>query len=86
MWGLAASHNGKVAPVLAQAQAVLPAVVYGSSSSVYGLNSKVPGLESDLVNQPASLAAATMRVGLGPALTFLFWSIAMCIHGWAKLA
>ncbi|KAK9859330.1 hypothetical protein WJX84_007341 [Apatococcus fuscideae] len=48
---------------VAKAQAVLPAVVYGSSSSVYGLNSKVPGLESDLVNQPASLAAATMRAG-----------------------
>ena len=47
-----------------QAQAVMPAVVFASSSNVYGLNMKMPGVESDLVNKPASLAAASMRVRL----------------------
>lgn len=36
-------------------------LVYASSSSVYGLNDKVPFSESDAVEQPASLYAATKR-------------------------
>lgn len=36
-------------------------LVYASSSSVYGLNDKVPFSESDPVEQPASLYAATKR-------------------------
>lgn len=36
-------------------------LVYASSSSVYGLNDKVPFAESDAVEQPASLYAATKR-------------------------
>jgi len=36
-------------------------LVYASSSSVYGLNSKVPFAETDPVEQPASLYAATKR-------------------------
>lgn len=36
-------------------------LVYASSSSVYGLNSKVPFSESDPVEQPVSLYAATKR-------------------------
>ncbi|WP_020568282.1 NAD-dependent epimerase/dehydratase family protein [Neolewinella persica] len=36
-------------------------LVYASSSSVYGLNDKVPFAESDPVDQPASLYAATKR-------------------------
>lgn len=38
-----------------------PRIVYASSSSVYGLNSKVPFAESDTVDQPASLYAATKK-------------------------
>jgi len=34
-------------------------LVYASSSSIYGMNSKVPFSEDDVVNQPASLYAAT---------------------------
>lgn len=36
-------------------------LVYASSSSVYGLNEKVPFSETDPVEQPASLYAATKR-------------------------
>jgi UDP-glucuronate 4-epimerase len=36
-------------------------LVYASSSSVYGLNSKVPFSETDPVEQPVSLYAATKR-------------------------
>jgi UDP-glucuronate 4-epimerase len=36
-------------------------LVYASSSSVYGLNAKVPFAETDPVEQPASLYAATKR-------------------------
>lgn len=36
-------------------------LVYASSSSVYGLNNQVPFKESDAVEQPASLYAATKR-------------------------
>jgi UDP-glucuronate 4-epimerase len=36
-------------------------LVYASSSSVYGLNDKVPFAETDQVEQPASLYAATKR-------------------------
>ncbi len=36
-------------------------VVYASSSSVYGRNAKLPFSETDLVDQPASLYAATKR-------------------------
>lgn len=36
-------------------------LVYASSSSVYGLNSKIPFSESDRVDDPASLYAATKK-------------------------
>jgi UDP-glucuronate 4-epimerase len=36
-------------------------LVYASSSSVYGLNAQVPFAETDAVEQPASLYAATKR-------------------------
>jgi UDP-glucuronate 4-epimerase len=39
----------------------MPRVVYASSSSVYGLNKKVPFSEDDVVDQPASLYAATKK-------------------------
>ncbi|CAE8657057.1 unnamed protein product [Polarella glacialis] len=39
----------------------MPRVVYASSSSVYGMNTKVPFSESDPVDLPASLYAATKR-------------------------
>ncbi len=54
-----------------QAQASMPAIVYGSSSNVYGLNTKTAGVESDLVNKPASLAAATMRVSFSLQLSMM---------------
>jgi len=38
-----------------------PRVVYASSSSVYGLNTKVPFAETDPVDNPASLYAATKK-------------------------
>jgi UDP-glucuronate 4-epimerase len=38
-------------------------VVYASSSSVYGLNEDVPFRETDRVDRPASLYAATKRAG-----------------------
>jgi len=38
-----------------------PRIVYASSSSVYGLNTKVPFAETDVVDQPASLYAATKK-------------------------
>mmetsp|Transcript_28166 Transcript_28166/g.79997 ORF Transcript_28166/g.79997 Transcript_28166/m.79997 type:complete len:834 (-) Transcript_28166:99-2600(-) len=38
-----------------------PRIVYASSSSVYGLNTKVPFAETDIVDQPASLYAATKK-------------------------
>merc|ERR1711878_102909 len=38
-----------------------PRIVYASSSSVYGLNTKVPFAETDEVDQPASLYAATKK-------------------------
>ncbi|WP_340693177.1 NAD-dependent epimerase/dehydratase family protein [Hyphomonas sp.] len=38
-----------------------PLLVYASSSSVYGANTKVPFSESDPVNSPVSLYAATKR-------------------------
>jgi UDP-glucuronate 4-epimerase len=38
-------------------------IVYASSSSVYGLNEDVPFRETDRVDQPASLYAATKRAG-----------------------
>ncbi|MGH7004816.1 MAG: SDR family NAD(P)-dependent oxidoreductase [Alphaproteobacteria bacterium] len=40
-----------------------PPVVYASSSSVYGANRKVPFAESDPVDQPVSIYAATKRAG-----------------------
>ena len=40
-----------------------PPVVYASSSSVYGANSKVPFSESDRVDHPVSVYAATKRAG-----------------------
>merc|ERR1712241_1201735 len=39
----------------------MPRIVYASSSSVYGLNTKVPFAESDRVDNPASLYAATKK-------------------------
>lgn len=38
-----------------------PRIVYASSSSVYGLNDKVPFAETDVVDHPASLYAATKK-------------------------
>merc|ERR1712151_432519 len=38
-----------------------PMIVYASSSSVYGLNTKTPFSEEDVVDQPASLYAATKK-------------------------
>jgi len=39
----------------------MPRLIYASSSSVYGLNTKVPFSESDRVDNPASLYAATKK-------------------------
>jgi len=39
----------------------MPRIVYASSSSVYGLNTKTPFSESDQVDHPASLYAATKK-------------------------
>jgi UDP-glucuronate 4-epimerase len=39
----------------------MPRIVYASSSSVYGLNTKTPFSESDMVDNPASLYAATKK-------------------------
>merc|ERR1712048_1412975 len=39
----------------------MPRIVYASSSSVYGLNTKVPFSEDDIVDNPASLYAATKK-------------------------
>merc|ERR1711897_15295 len=39
----------------------MPRIVYASSSSVYGLNTKVPFAETDRVDNPASLYAATKK-------------------------
>lgn len=41
----------------------VPPVVYASSSSVYGTNTKVPFAESDSVDHPVSVYAATKRSG-----------------------
>lgn len=46
---------------VAKEQQPKPRVVYASSSSVYGLNTKVPFSESDVVDKPASLYAATKK-------------------------
>jgi UDP-glucuronate 4-epimerase len=40
-----------------------PPVVYASSSSVYGANDKTPFSESDAVDRPVSVYAATKRAG-----------------------
>ncbi|MGH6760476.1 MAG: SDR family NAD(P)-dependent oxidoreductase [Phyllobacterium sp.] len=40
-----------------------PPIVYASSSSVYGANSKIPFSESDPVDHPVSVYAATKRAG-----------------------
>ncbi|YBV98189.1 SDR family NAD(P)-dependent oxidoreductase [Phyllobacteriaceae bacterium JZ32] len=40
-----------------------PPVVYASSSSVYGANKKMPFSESDAVDRPVSVYAATKRAG-----------------------
>ena len=40
-----------------------PPVVYASSSSVYGANQKIPFSESDAVDHPVSVYAATKRSG-----------------------
>jgi UDP-glucuronate 4-epimerase len=45
-------------------------VVYASSSSVYGTNTRVPFRESDRVDSPASLYAATKRAGELAAVAF----------------
>merc|ERR1711897_104698 len=39
----------------------MPRIVYASSSSVYGLNTQVPFAETDRVDNPASLYAATKK-------------------------
>ena len=46
---------------LARQQDNLEHMIYASSSSVYGGNSKIPFSESDRVDQPASLYAATKK-------------------------
>ena len=45
-------------------------LIYASSSSVYGLNAKTPFSETDEVNQPASLYAATKRANELMAFTY----------------
>merc|ERR1719437_200708 len=47
-----------------------PRIVYASSSSVYGLNTRVPFAESDRVDQPASLYAATKKANETIAHTY----------------
>eukprot|EP00746_Dinoflagellata_sp_MGD_P144395 gnl/MRDRNA2_/MRDRNA2_77131_c1_seq1.p1 gnl/MRDRNA2_/MRDRNA2_77131_c1~~gnl/MRDRNA2_/MRDRNA2_77131_c1_seq1.p1 ORF type:complete len:424 (-),score=58.28 gnl/MRDRNA2_/MRDRNA2_77131_c1_seq1:492-1763(-) len=39
----------------------MPRIVYASSSSVYGLNAKIPFVETDKVDHPSSLYAATKK-------------------------
>jgi len=51
-------------------QRPMPRVVYASSSSVYGLNTKTPFSESDAVDQPASLYAATKKADEMLAVTY----------------
>jgi len=46
---------------VARAADPMPRIVYASSSSVYGLNTKVPFAETDRVDHPASLYAATKK-------------------------
>ncbi len=48
---------------LARASDGLEAMTYASSSSVYGGNTKVPFSETDRVDRPVSLYAATKRAG-----------------------
>merc|ERR1712176_1452130 len=48
----------------------MPRIVYASSSSVYGLNTKVPFAETDVVDQPASLYAATKKANEMMAHTY----------------
>merc|ERR1712217_750583 len=48
----------------------MPRIVYASSSSVYGLNTKTPFSESDKVDHPASLYAATKRANEMMAHTY----------------
>jgi len=48
----------------------MPSVVYASSSSVYGLNKKTPFSESDKVDTPASLYAATKKANEMMAHTY----------------
>ena len=48
---------------LARASDGLEAMTYASSSSVYGGNTKVPFSETDRVDHPVSLYAATKRAG-----------------------
>lgn len=47
-----------------------PRIVYASSSSVYGLNTKTPFAETDKVDHPASLYAATKRANEMMAHTY----------------
>jgi len=47
-----------------------PRIVYASSSSVYGLNTKTPFSEEDVVDQPASLYAATKKTNEMMACTY----------------
>merc|ERR1712056_73856 len=48
----------------------MPRIVYASSSSVYGLNTKTPFSEEDVVDQPASLYAATKKSNEMMACTY----------------
>lgn len=59
---------------LARASDGLEAMTYASSSSVYGGNTKVPFSESDRVDHPVSLYAATKRAGelMSQAYTHLY--------------
>jgi UDP-glucuronate 4-epimerase len=48
----------------------MPRIVYASSSSVYGLNTKTPFAETDMVDHPASLYAATKKANEMMAHTY----------------
>lgn len=77
-----ANLGGQVALLeVIKEQRPLPALVYASSSSVYGLNTKQPFSEVDRVDAPASLYAATKRVG-GTHATM---GLCCCRNGWPTL-
>jgi UDP-glucuronate 4-epimerase len=64
-----ANVRGQVVVLQHAANRSIP-VVYASSSSVYGTNKRVPFAETDRVDSPASLYAATKRAGELAAAAF----------------